>query len=344
MAYYGTQHQQSYSEYDMSNPRAPPVPPPHQTPPSSFEGHRAEGNTGYPMGDRHTNSPAENPYSTDGYDSYHTPSSSHPNDSNIDLGPTQADDSGYSPAASYNKNNSRSHKRPGSISERKLVSGYDSDEEEDMPEKPKKKRSCLGYLCCACCTCFPMWLRWLCCGCFLIIIALAAAFGVLAAMFKTPTVNFLGTSQSPQFSVNGTSWTISTQLNIEVINPNIEHITFSDVKAVAYYPTASGKSHSSVGGGDLHNVHINSQATTNISFPFQINYNPEEDTDQAILSDIVTKCGLLGGTKTPLTVDYDLTLTIKLFFITFAPTISEKATFDCPIQVRWIVMMLGVRA
>jgi hypothetical protein len=178
-----------------------------------------------------------------------------------------------------------------------------------------------------------MWLRWLCCGFFLIIIVLAIAIGVLASMFKTPTVNFLGASQSPQFAVNGTSWTISTQLSIQVINPNIEHVTFSEVKAVAYYPTTRNQNpRPSVGGGDLSNVHINSQATTNISFPFQIIYNPEQDTAQAILSDIAAKCGLLGGPKSQLTVDYDLTLTIKVIFVTLSHTLPEKATFDCPIQ------------
>ncbi|RUS12830.1 hypothetical protein BC937DRAFT_86898, partial [Endogone sp. FLAS-F59071] len=327
---------QPQHKYDMTQPRSAPQPPPqrYDPHPSTYDPnpsayndyHDQSGYAGAPTTDR-------NPYPV--HDDYrsttpvsHAPSDYYRNNSSANLGTprTDTDDPAYpAPLASTVNRNSGF-----------IKFNHQNLDEDDAPQKPVK-RSCLDYLCCGCCLCLPKWLRWICCFLLLILIALAIAIGVLVATFKTPTVNYLGTSQSsdgiPQFTVNGTSWSIFTQLNIQVINPNIESITFSNVKAVAYYPTTAGENpRPSIGGGQLASLKIDAKATTNITFPFQITYNPQQDTDQAVLTDIATKCGLLGGQKTPLTVDYDLTLSLKILFITISPTISETATFDCPIQ------------
>jgi hypothetical protein len=53
-----------------------------------------------------------------------------------------------------------------------------------------------------------------------------------------------------------------------------------------------------------------------------------------MLSDIASKCGLLGhSTKEDLYVQYDLIPTIRVAGIAIAPTIHESSHFPCPISV-----------
>ncbi|GAB5587822.1 hypothetical protein Unana1_02722 [Umbelopsis nana] len=132
-----------------------------------------------------------------------------------------------------------------------------------------------------------------------------------------------------KFAVNGTSWDINVGLMIGIDNPNIESATLSDMNATAFYPTSPT---TAVGGGYLASQGVASNAVTNFTFPFSIQYDPTNDKNQAMLSDIATKCGLLGGQKKPLTVNYKLQLAVKVLFVTVHPTVSSSASFDCPIQ------------
>lgn len=45
----------------------------------------------------------------------------------------------------------------------------------------------------------------------------------------------------------------------------------------------------------------------------------------------MTKCGLTGGQKQQLTIDYDVVPTIKIIGIPISFTISNSANFDCPL-------------
>jgi hypothetical protein len=89
-----------------------------------------------------------------------------------------------------------------------------------------------------------------------------------------------------------------------------------------------------VGGGFLASQFVPSNAVTNFTFPFSIQYDPTTDTNNAMLTDIATKCGLLGGTKQSLTINYKINLAVKVLFITVHPSVSSSANFDCPISVR----------
>lgn len=71
----------------------------------------------------------------------------------------------------------------------------------------------------------------------------------------------------------------------------------------------------------------------NFTFPFAIQYNPTYDTDQSVLSDLAEKCGLTGGPKSDITIDYTITFQAKVLVITVNPTISSSATFACPLDV-----------
>jgi hypothetical protein len=73
-------------------------------------------------------------------------------------------------------------------------------------------------------------------------------------------------------------------------------------------------------------------------------YTTAIDPQRVILNDILSKCGIGGdsGTKSPIKVNYDLTLKLKvrtafvqsswqILGVTISPTISNSASFDCPV-------------
>ncbi|KAL1935007.1 hypothetical protein VTP01DRAFT_4147 [Rhizomucor pusillus] len=194
-------------------------------------------------------------------------------------------------------------------------------------EYKEERQSCCDKVCCGCCTCFPRWLRWLCCILFFIIVALAIAVGVLAALFKVPEVEFKGIQGDPTFSLSGTSANISFTFDISVNNQNVEGITFDKIVANAYYP---GYPDYVIGTGEKDNVEIASKATTEILFPFHISLNVTDSTMQAILFDLVKKCGLTGSSSgSQVTIDYKVTPTLKIIGIPISVTISQSANLPC---------------
>ena len=92
-------------------------------------------------------------------------------------------------------------------------------------------RSCCDKICCGCCTCCPRWCRWISCILLLIIIAIGIAVGVLAALFKIPSVDFKGVQGEPAFSLAGTTANLNVSLGFTVNNPNIESVTFKSLVA-----------------------------------------------------------------------------------------------------------------
>ncbi|CAG8559249.1 14129_t:CDS:10, partial [Racocetra persica] len=149
---------------------------------------------------------------------------------------------------------------------------------------------------------------------------------------RVPSVDFLGVADSPtgaQPYVKKTSgFDFNFGLRIQVNNPNIIGAKFSMIKAVAYYPGHQNP----IGGGNLTNVNIPSKSNTTITFPFSINYDASIDPGFSILLDIATKCGLTGGSKSKLSIDYTLTLSFNVLFIPVSPSFQKTANIDCPIQ------------
>ncbi|KAI8643327.1 hypothetical protein BD408DRAFT_318801, partial [Parasitella parasitica] len=126
-------------------------------------------------------------------------------------------------------------------------------------------------------------------------------------------------------------FSVNFGLKIGVVNDNIESITFESIRAIAYYPTAPKVS---VGGGEIYNVNIRSYGISNFTFPFSIHYDPIKDEGYAMLTDIASKCGLLGGSdKEDLYIEYDIVPTIRIAGIAISPTIHQSSYFPCPISV-----------
>ncbi|KAI8377549.1 uncharacterized protein BYT42DRAFT_570676 [Radiomyces spectabilis] len=218
---------------------------------------------------------------------------------------------------------------------------YDKEEADINPlhRQPlppyQDKKKVADYFCCICCPCLPMWMRWSCCFIFIVAVTLMVVLGVLAALFKVPTIEFNGATDDPtglprfQKDQDSLAFTFNLGLKIGVVNPNLESAYFESIKAVAFYPTSPRQA---VGGGEIKDLNIRAYATTNFTFPVQVKYDPAHDGDQAMLLDISSKCGLLGGEKRDLSIIYDLTPRIRVFGFAFAITIRQNANFPCPIS------------
>ncbi|KAI8388152.1 uncharacterized protein BYT42DRAFT_224161 [Radiomyces spectabilis] len=208
-------------------------------------------------------------------------------------------------------------------------------EKRDMENNAEQRKTWLHNLCCVCCPCLPMWVRCICCFCILCIIGLAIVVGVLAALFKQPQVEFNGITDHPsglprlQKNASSMAFTMNLGLKIGVKNPNVESITFENIKAVAFYPTNPEQS---VGGGEMQNLLIERNSITNFTFPFQLYYDPQQDPNYAMLNDISSKCGWQGATKSDLTVLYDLIPTVRIAGIPISLTLRHSAHFQCPLK------------
>ena len=88
-------------------------------------------------------------------------------------------------------------------------------------------------------------------------------------------------------------------------NPNFFSATFKNISAAATYPVGNA---SNIGGGSLQNVKFGSHSNTQLLFPFAVTYTTAEDPSFVIAKDLATKCGLLGGSKSNIVVDYVLTV------------------------------------
>ncbi|KAI8059762.1 hypothetical protein BDF21DRAFT_348336 [Thamnidium elegans] len=150
-----------------------------------------------------------------------------------------------------------------------------------------------------------------------------------------PTIDIGDITSSPtagsQITFAGDGLNINFGLVIKVNNPNLLSIDLSDIEAVAFYPNKKG-GHTQIGGGYLAQKFIPSHTDLNFTFPFAIQYNPTYDTDQSVLSDLAEKCGLTGGPKSDITIDYTIRFQAKVLVIKVHPTISSSATFTCPLD------------
>ncbi|KAI9495465.1 hypothetical protein BDB00DRAFT_745730, partial [Zychaea mexicana] len=132
----------------------------------------------------------------------------------------------------------------------------------------------------------------------------------------------------PRFIKTSTNaFDINIGLNIGVVNPNMASVTFEKIMATAYYPTAPTKS---IGGGELSNLAINSHATTNFTFPFKVKFDTSKDEEQKMLLDISQKCGLTGGEKKDLVVNYSLTPTVRIIGFPISAVIRNSVRLPCP--------------
>ncbi|KAK4688436.1 hypothetical protein P7C73_g1674, partial [Tremellales sp. Uapishka_1] len=140
-------------------------------------------------------------------------------------------------------------------------------------------------------------------------------------------LNSVNVGSSP-VSLTNSGLIINFDLSISVSNPNWFAADFKEIVAVARYP---GNNTNIFGGGSLYNVDFAGYTESTFQFPFTLNYTTALDPNKVILTDLISKCGIEGGAVQDITVDYDLTLKLKVLGVTVSPKISSSASFECPI-------------
>lgn len=108
---------------------------------------------------------------------------------------------------------------------------------------------------------------------------------------------------------------------------------FDTISADAFYSTAPTIP---FGGGSLSNVDIPKNSRTTIRFPFAVNYTTALDPNLAVLRDIATRCGFIGGTITQLRINYTIKLALKVVAIRITPqsVLSPSPTSSVPFLTR----------
>lgn len=138
---------------------------------------------------------------------------------------------------------------------------------------------------------------------------------------------------TPAFNVSTTGINLNLAANISVENPNFFSVNFPSIKVQLYYPI----NNTAVGGGQQNNVNIRSNQQTNFTLPFSLQYNLTSDPSHQILTDITNKC----TASQSLTVNYSITLGIRVIFFTISPVISNSASFACPLTAADVAGIVG---
>ncbi|KAF9133043.1 hypothetical protein BGW39_010733 [Mortierella sp. 14UC] len=177
--------------------------------------------------------------------------------------------------------------------------------------------------------------RFTCCICLLLLLAIIALAIVIFTVFKLPKVDYKGMQGEPVFRFNEGQSTFAVNLTaiIEVQNPNPIGFTFESITATAFYPNFAP----SIGGGSLSNVKFPSHQTVTLNFPLGASYDRTQDQGFTVISDILTRCGVRGGDKTNIAINYDLKLTMKIIGISISPTIkNQHVSLPCPDNIAQI--------
>ncbi|KAE8542520.1 hypothetical protein D1P53_001299 [Cryptococcus gattii VGV] len=142
---------------------------------------------------------------------------------------------------------------------------------------------------------------------------------------------------SDPVSLTSDGLTVSFDLSISVSNPNWFDANFKEITATARYP---GNNTNTFGGGTLYNLDFKGYTESTFNFPFTLNYTLAKDPNKVILNDLIKKCGISGSAQ-DITIDYDLNMKLKILGITIDPTVSNSASFECPITASDIESIIG---
>ncbi|EDR14379.1 uncharacterized protein LACBIDRAFT_306155 [Laccaria bicolor S238N-H82] len=171
---------------------------------------------------------------------------------------------------------------------------------------------------------------------------------------RPPSV-VIGNVQTSGVNVTGGSGlSINLGVNISVNNPNYFSVDFQKIEAEVfirnvwkpyifflkapqiYYPI----NNTLIGGGTSENIIFHSRSQTEFTFPFMLSYQTTLDPQGKILIDLANKCGVNGGTKSNISVNYKITLGIRIVLVTISPVVANTFTFLCPISAAELEDML----
>ncbi|KAF8559797.1 hypothetical protein OG21DRAFT_1594593 [Imleria badia] len=172
--------------------------------------------------------------------------------------------------------------------------------------------------------------RFCCCTLMIIVFLIVSILLPLALWTRPPNIivgDVQPTSNGSEIQLMSNGVQINLEIPIYVSNPNYFSVSFSSIKANIYYPIGN----TLIGSGQENDITFNSHSSTNFTFPFSIEYTTTMSSSAQIIADLETKCGIGGGTVSDITVNYDITLGLRVLFFTVSPTISNSASFKCPL-------------
>lgn len=174
--------------------------------------------------------------------------------------------------------------------------------------------------------------RFACCTIMIAVLLIVSIVLSLALWIRPPSIeignvvtrNTTGSLSSPD------GLEINLSVDIGVNNPNYFSVDFKQLKVEIFYPPNDVP----VGGGEANDIVFASGEHTNFTFPFQLSYRSADDPGSAVFIDLGEKCGIGGTTrKQDISVDYKLSLAIRILLITIKPVVRNTFTFTCPSEI-----------
>jgi len=184
--------------------------------------------------------------------------------------------------------------------------------------------------------------RFCCCTIMVTLLLIVSIVLALVMWVRPPDIQFTGV----QTAANGSTFEQTTsnefQINlgfgINVTNPNYFSATFTTIKAEIFYPI----NNTNVGGGQENDITFHAHSNHDFVFPFSFIYSKAADPTGAIIQDIATKCGIVSAsTKQDISVQYTITLHLKVLVASVGPSFSGTANFACPVDASDLAPFLG---
>ncbi|KAJ3744800.1 hypothetical protein DFH05DRAFT_1397748 [Lentinula detonsa] len=174
--------------------------------------------------------------------------------------------------------------------------------------------------------------RFFCCTLMIAVFLIVSIVLALALWIRPPSIiigsaglTSAGTS-GIQFQTSGI--VVPLEVNISVNNPDYFSVDLKQVTLDLTYPLDGNNT--AIGNGSTSDITFHSHSNTTFTFPFEINYQFSTDPNYAILLDMASKCGILGGSQSDITIDYSIKVDLKVILIPVSPTISNSFSISCP--------------
>jgi hypothetical protein len=202
--------------------------------------------------------------------------------------------------------------------------------------EPKKEKpsGCCQPGCCCCCI-YSTCGKWVCAIVTLLFLAgLAVAGYFLFPRIPTVSNTNISVNSAPgSVSVSGPATTPTLAINFTatatVYNPNYITYYTKEIVLTGTYVMTTGQL-VPAGSGALYNQAFPPMASTNIAIPYNLQYTATGVNDP-VLQDLLTQCGILGSSGSPLKFNYELLVVLDPITFVRVP-VSGTTTVQCPQQ------------
>ncbi|KAH7912234.1 hypothetical protein BJ138DRAFT_1061540 [Hygrophoropsis aurantiaca] len=174
--------------------------------------------------------------------------------------------------------------------------------------------------------------RFCCCSIMIVVFFVVSILLALALWIRPPNVivgSVQPTTTGNQIELQSNGVTINLGVNISVSNPNYFSVSFSKINANIYYPIDNTQV--LIGNGNETDITFAAHSNKTFTFPFAIDYTTTMQDSSAIFAELEQKCGA-SGAASDITVNYEITLGLRILFFVVSPTVSNSLSFACPLS------------